>query len=171
MTSLATKAIRFATTDCALGSVMVAANDEGVCAILLGDHPDALARDLRDRFPRAELIGADATVEAWAVEVAAFVDSPRRRLDLPLAPRGTGFQQRVWQALREIPAGATESYAGVAERIGAPGSVRAVAQACAANVLAVAIPCHRVVRRDGALSGYRWGVDRKRALLAREASA
>jgi AraC family transcriptional regulator of adaptative response/methylated-DNA-[protein]-cysteine methyltransferase len=164
-------AIRFATAESSLGSVLVAANDEGVCAILLGDHPDALARDLSERFPRARVIDGDATVAAWAAEVADFVESPRRALDLPLAPRGTGFQQRVWRALREIPAGATESYAGIAERIGAPHSVRAVAQACAANALAVAIPCHRVVRRDGALSGYRWGVDRKRALLQREARA
>ena len=171
MATLATKTIRFATTACALGSVLVAASDEGICAIFLGDHPDALVRDLSERFPQARLLGGDATVEAWAAEVADFVESPRRGLDLPLAPRGTGFQQRVWRALREIPAGATESYAGVAERIGAPGSVRAVAQACAANALAVAIPCHRVVRRDGTLSGYRWGADRKRALLAREARA
>lgn len=171
MTSPATEAIRFATTACAVGSVLVAASDEGVCAILLGDRPDALIRDLGERFPRARLIGGDATAEAWAAEVAAFVGSPHRGLDLPLAPRGTGFQQRVWGALREIPAGTTESYAGIAERIGAPASVRAVAQACAANALAVAIPCHRVVRRDGALSGYRWGVDRKRALLQREARA
>ena len=171
MTALATRAIRFATTACALGSVLVAASDEGVCAILLGDHPDTVVRDLRERYPQARLIDGDATLETWAAEVAAFVDEPRRGIDLPLAPHGTSFQQRVWQALREIPAGRTESYAGIAERIGAPGSVRAVAQACAANTLAVAIPCHRVVRRDGALSGYRWGVDRKRALLAREAGA
>ena len=143
--------------------------DQGVCAIPLGDDPDALVRDLQDRFPKAELIGGDAEFERLVAQVVGFVEAPRLGLDLPLDVRGTAFQQRVWQALREIPAGSTASYADIAERIGAPKAVRAVAQACAANALAVAIPCHRVVRNDGSLSGYRWGVERKRALLEREA--
>jgi len=163
--------IRFAIGECSLGSILVAASRRGVCAILLGDDPDALARDLQDRFPRADLIGGDARFEQLVAKVVAFVEAPGLGLDLPLDVRGTAFQQRVWQALREIPAGATVSYAEIAKRIGAPKAVRAVAQACAANALAVAIPCHRVVRNDGGLSGYRWGVDRKRALLDREANA
>jgi AraC family transcriptional regulator of adaptative response/methylated-DNA-[protein]-cysteine methyltransferase len=161
--------IRFAVGECSLGSILVAASERGVCAILLGDDPDALARELQDRFPRADLIGGDKEFEQLVARVVGFVESPRVGLDLPLDVRGTAFQQRVWQALRKIPAGSTASYADVAKRIGSPGSVRAVAQACAANTLAVAIPCHRVVKNDGALSGYRWGVERKRALLDREA--
>jgi AraC family transcriptional regulator, regulatory protein of adaptative response / methylated-DNA-[protein]-cysteine methyltransferase len=141
-------------------------------AILMGDDPAALARDLQDRFPQAQLIGGDAGFEALVAKVIGFVEAPALGLnlpaDLPLDMRGTAFQQRVWQALREIPAGSTASYAEIAKRIGAPKSVRAVAGACAANPIAVAIPCHRVVRSDGALSGYRWGVARKRALLDRE---
>ena len=163
--------IRFAIGQCALGAILVAATDKGVCAILLGDDPDALARDLQDRFPRAELIGADAGLEALVAQVVGFVEQPGLGLDLPLDIRGTAFQQRVWEALRQVGAGTTASYADIAERIGAPKAVRAVAQACAANSLAVAIPCHRVVRSDGALSGYAWGVERKRALLDREAAA
>lgn len=163
--------IKFAIGECSLGSILVAASDKGVCAILLGDDPQALAQDLQDRFDRAELIGGDAQFEALVAQVVGFVEQPRLGLDLPLDVRGTAFQQRVWQALREIPAGETASYATVAAKIGKPTAVRAVAQACAANALAVAIPCHRVVRNDGALSGYRWGVERKRALLDREAAA
>ncbi len=163
--------IRFAIGECSLGSILVACSERGVCAILLGDEPDALARDLQDRFPRASLIGGDAKFERLIAKVVGFVEAPQLGLDLPLDVRGTAFQQRVWQALRDIPAGATASYSEVATRIGAPKSVRAVAQACAANSLAVAIPCHRVVRNDGALSGYRWGVERKRTLLDREARA
>ena len=161
--------IRFAIGECSLGAILVAASSRGVCAILLGDDPDALARDLQDRFPRADLIGADADFERIVARVVATVEAPGLGLDLPLDVRGTAFQQRVWQALRDIPAGDTASYAQVAGRIGMPKAARAVAQACAANALAVAIPCHRVVRNDGALSGYRWGVERKRALLDREA--
>lgn len=161
--------IRFAVGECALGAILVAASGRGVCAILIGDHPDALARDLQDRFPRAHLIGGDAGFERWVAAVVGFVEAPGLGLDLPLDVRGTVFQQRVWQALRDIPAGNTVSYTELAKRIGAPKAVRAVAQACAANPLAVAIPCHRVVRNDGGLSGYRWGVERKRALLEREA--
>ena len=163
--------IRFAIGECSLGSILVAASERGVCAILLGDDPDQLARDLQDRFPRAELMGGDAGFEQLVAKVVGFVEAPRLGLDLPLDVRGTAFQQRVWQALRQIPAGETVSYTEVAKRIGSPKSVRAVAQACAANALAVAIPCHRVVRNDGGLSGYRWGVERKRALLGREAKA
>jgi AraC family transcriptional regulator of adaptative response/methylated-DNA-[protein]-cysteine methyltransferase len=162
--------IRFAIGECSLGSILVAASERGVCAILFGDDPDALARDLQDRFPRASLIGADREFEQLVAKVVGFVEAPALGLDLPLDVRGTAFQQRVWQALRKIPAGSTVSYADIAKRIGSPSSVRAVARACAANPLAVAIPCHRVLRTDGALSGYRWGVERKRALLEREAN-
>ena len=163
--------IRFAIGQCSLGAILVAATDQGVCAILMGDDPDGLARDLQDRFPRAELIGADADFETLVAKVVGFVEQPGLGLDLPLDIRGTAFQQRVWEALRQVGAGTTASYADIAEAIGAPKAVRAVAQACAANSLAVAIPCHRVVRSDGALSGYAWGVERKRALLDREAAA
>ncbi|MCA1575284.1 MAG: methylated-DNA--[protein]-cysteine S-methyltransferase, partial [Acidobacteria bacterium] len=161
--------ICFAVGECSLGSILVAQSERGVCAILLGDDPDKLARDLQDQFPRANLIGGDTEFEQLVAKVVDFVEAPRLGLDLPLEVRGTAFQQRVWQALGEIPAGETVSYADIANRIGAPKSVRAVAQACAANALAVAIPCHRVVRNDGRLSGYRWGVERKRALLEKEA--
>jgi AraC family transcriptional regulator, regulatory protein of adaptative response / methylated-DNA-[protein]-cysteine methyltransferase len=161
--------IRFAVGECWLGSILVAATAKGVCAILLGDDPDALVCDLQDRFPKAQLIGGDADFEHWVARVVGFVEAPGLGLDLPLDVRGTAFQQRVWQALGEIPAGATARYTAIARRIGAPHAVRAVAQACASNALAVAIPCHRVVRHDGTLSGYRWGVERKRALLDREA--
>lgn len=161
--------IRFAVGECSLGSILVAQSERGVCAILLGDDPGELARDLQDRFPRANLIGGDAKFEQLVSKVVGFVEAPALGLDLPLDVRGTAFQQRVWQALREIPAGSTASYADIANRIGSPKSVRVVAQACAANALAVAIPCHRVVKNDGALSGYRWGVERKRALLNMEA--
>ena len=162
-------AIRFAVGECSLGSILVAATDKGVCAILLGDKPEALVRELEDRFPRATLIGGDEDFEQWVAKVIGFVEAPALGLDLPLDVRGTAFQQRVWQALRKIPAGATVTYSEVAQRIGAPKAVRAVGQACASNAIAVAIPCHRVVRNDGSLSGYRWGVERKRALLDREA--
>lgn len=162
-------AIRFAVGECSLGAILVAASARGICAILLGDDPDRLVRDLQDRFPGAELVGGDAGFEQWVARVVGFVEQPGLGLDLPLDVRGTAFQQRVWQALQKIPAGATASYTEIAQRIAAPKSVRAVAGACAANTLAVAIPCHRVVRTDGGLSGYRWGVKRKRALLDREA--
>jgi AraC family transcriptional regulator of adaptative response/methylated-DNA-[protein]-cysteine methyltransferase len=162
-------AIHFAVGECALGSILVARSGKGVCAILLGDAPEPLLRDLQDRFPRATLIGGDAAFEALVAQVVGLVEAPGTGLDLPLDLRGTAFQHRVWQALREIPPGSTASYAEVAIRIGQPGAARAVAAACAANALAVAIPCHRVVRGDGSLSGYRWGVARKRDLLAREA--
>ena len=160
--------IRFAVGECSLGAILVAASGRGICAILMGEDPEALTRDLQDRFPCATLIGGDAGFEQLVAKVVGFVEAPGVGLDLPLDVRGTAFQQRVWQALRAIPAGKTVSYTELAKRIGRPKSVRAVAQACAANALAVAIPCHRVVRNDGSLSGYRWGVERKRALLERE---
>jgi AraC family transcriptional regulator of adaptative response/methylated-DNA-[protein]-cysteine methyltransferase len=160
--------IRFAVGECSLGSIIVAKSERGVCAILLGDDPDELTHDLQDRFPRANLIGGDANFERLVAKVVGFVETPALGLDLPLDVRGTAFQQRVWRALQNILAGSTATYTDIANQIGSPKSVRAVAQACGANVLAVAIPCHRVVRTDGALSGYRWGVERKRALLKRE---
>lgn len=163
--------IRFAVGECSLGSILVAMSERGVCAILLGDDADELTRDLQNRFPRANLIGGDSEFEQFVSQVVGFVESPAVGLDLPLDVRGTAFQQRVWQALQLIPAGSTASYADIADRIGSPKSVRAVAQACGANALAVAIPCHRVVRSDGALSGYRWGVERKRVLLKREGAS
>ncbi|HEV7274747.1 MAG TPA: bifunctional DNA-binding transcriptional regulator/O6-methylguanine-DNA methyltransferase Ada, partial [Devosiaceae bacterium] len=154
--------IRFAVGQSALGAVLVARSPRGVCAILLGDDPEALLRDLQRRFPKATLIGGDREFEQLVATVVGFVEAPTLGLDLPLDIRGTAFQQRVWQALRQIRPGETVSYAELARRIGAPGSVRAVAGACAANAIAVAIPCHRVVRTDGGLSGYRWGIERKR---------
>ncbi|MDO8698651.1 MAG: bifunctional DNA-binding transcriptional regulator/O6-methylguanine-DNA methyltransferase Ada [Pseudomonas sp.] len=163
--------IRFAVGQCSLGAILVASSERGVCAILMGDGPDELLDDLQRRFPRAELLGGDQDFEQQMATVVGFVEAPQLGLDLPLDVRGTLFQQRVWQALREIPVGTTVSYSGLAQLIGAPKSARAVAQACAANALAVAIPCHRVVRNDGGLSGYRWGIERKRALLEREAQA
>jgi len=163
--------IKFAVGECSLGSILVAQSERGICAILMGDDPAELARDLQDHFPNATLVGGDADFERLVAKVVGFVESPGISLDLPLDVRGTAFQQRVWQALRDIPVGGTASYTDVANRIGSPKSVRAVAQACAANALAVVIPCHRVVRNDGALSGYRWGVERKRVLLERESSS
>lgn len=163
--------VRFAVGQCSLGPILVAASDKGVCAILLGDDPDRLVQDLQDRFPRAELVGADPAFEATVAAVVGLVEAPGLGHALPLDIRGTAFQQRVWQALLALPCGTTASYADVARAIGQPRAVRAVARACAANALAVAIPCHRVVRTDGAPSGYRWGIDRKHALLRREADA
>jgi AraC family transcriptional regulator, regulatory protein of adaptative response / methylated-DNA-[protein]-cysteine methyltransferase len=160
--------IRFAIAECSLGSMLVASSEKGVCAILMGDNPDALARDLQDQFPKADLIGADEKYEKIVAKVIGFIEAPRIGLDLPLDIRGTAFQQRVGKELHRIPAGKTASYSEVAKRIGFPRSARAVAQACGANALAVAIPCHRVHRNNGHISGYRWGVDRKQALLARE---
>ena len=160
--------IRFCVAQSKLGAILVAESDRGICAISLGDDADTLVRELQDRFPKARLVGDDAAFDARTAQVVALVEQPKGGLDLPLDIRGTAFQQRVWQALRAIPAGETASYADLAERIGSPRAVRAVAGACAANTLAVAVPCHRIVRTDGALSGYRWGVERKRALLEAE---
>lgn len=163
--------IRFAVGQCSLGAILVGATEKGVCSILLGDDPDALVHELERRFPKAQLIGGEKEFEQWIAKVVGLVERPGQEFDLPLDVRGTAFQQRVWKALREIPVGSTVSYAKIAERIGAPKAVRAVAQACGSNPLAIVIPCHRVVRNDGALSGYRWGVERKRALLKQEAAS
>jgi len=163
--------IRFAIGESSFGAILVASSEKGVASILIGDDANTLAEDLQDRFPKARLVGGDAEYEKLVAQVVGFVEAPNLGLDLPLDVRGTAFQQRVWQALREIPAGRTASYTEIAAKIGLPKSVRAVAGACAANNIAVAIPCHRVVRNDGALSGYAWGVDRKRTLIAREAVA
>jgi AraC family transcriptional regulator of adaptative response/methylated-DNA-[protein]-cysteine methyltransferase len=162
------ESIRFAIGQCSLGSILVASTKMGICTIRFGDNPDALVRDLQDQFAKATLIGDDPGFKQLVAKVIGFVEAPAQGLDLPLDVRGTAFQRRVWQALREIPAGSTRSYAQVAKTIGAPKAIRAVAQACSSNEIAVAIPCHRVVRTDGALSGYRWGVERKRVLLERE---
>lgn len=169
-TGAAALPIRFAIGQCSLGAILVAATDAGVCAVLLGDDPEELLRDLERRFPQAGLIGADASFERLVARVVGLVEAPAASGSLPLDIRGTAFQQRVWKALSAIPAGETTTYAELARAIGAPKAVRAVAGACAANALAVVIPCHRVVRTGGGLSGYRWGVERKRALLAREAA-
>ncbi|MEW5963078.1 MAG: bifunctional DNA-binding transcriptional regulator/O6-methylguanine-DNA methyltransferase Ada [Pseudomonadota bacterium] len=163
--------LRFAVGPCSLGQVLVAASEKGVAAVLLGDDPDALLRDLQDRFPNARLIGGDRAFEEIAAGVIAFVERPAAPPELPLDIRGTAFQHRVWQALTEIPAGTTTTYAAIAQRLGRPKAARAVAGACAANPLAVIIPCHRVVKSDGKLSGYRWGIARKRSLLDRETRA
>lgn len=160
--------IHYAIGECSLGAILVARSERGVCAILLGNDPDRLARDLRDRCPGAILVGGDRDFEALVADVVGFVEAPRIGRSLPLDIRGTAFQQRVWRALGDIPAGSTATYTEIAARIGSPKAARAVAKACAANSLAVAIPCHRVVRIDGGLSGYRWGVERKRALLDKE---
>ncbi|MDN3519421.1 bifunctional DNA-binding transcriptional regulator/O6-methylguanine-DNA methyltransferase Ada [Aquisalimonas lutea] len=162
--------IRFAVGACSLGAILVARTERGICVVSLGDDPDRLVRDLQDRFPAATLVGGDAAFEQEVAQVVGLVEAPGVGLELPLDIRGTAFQRRVWAALQEIPPGETRSYRQIAEHIGSPGSARAVAGACAANPLAVAIPCHRVVRNDGGLSGYRWGVERKRALLDREAA-
>lgn len=163
--------IRFAVAQCSLGALLVAASSTGICEIALDADPEQLVRNLQDRFKAARLIGADTEFEAWVAAVVGFVEDPSRGLELPLDVRGTAFQRRVWEALRDIPAGTTATYTDIAERIGSPRAVRAVARACATNPIALAIPCHRVVRTDGSLAGYRWGIDRKRVLLAREAQA
>ncbi len=147
----------------------MARSERGVCAILLGDDARRLTSDLHRTFPRATLIGGDAAFQHLISTVVDFVESPVHGLGLPLDIRGTAFQQRVWRALQTVRAGSTVSYAEIARKIGAPKSSQAVAQACGANILAVAVPCHRVIRKDGSLSGYRWGVKRKRKLLQREA--
>ena len=160
--------IRFAVGECSLGSILVAASDLGICSIAMGDDPNKLVRELQERFANAKLIGGDKKFERMVARVIAFVENPSAGLGLPLHVQGTAFQQRVWKALREIPSGTTSTYSELAQKLGQPGATRAVAGACAANNLAVAIPCHRVVRTDGSLSGYRWGVERKKKLLDSE---
>jgi AraC family transcriptional regulator of adaptative response/methylated-DNA-[protein]-cysteine methyltransferase len=160
--------IRFAVGECMLGSILVAASNVGICSIALGDEPNLLVRELQDRFPRAEFVGGDREFEALVARVVGLVEHPAASQELPLDIQGTAFQLRVWQALREIPRGQTTTYQEIARRVGAPKAVRAVARANAANKIAIAIPCHRVVRTDGSLSGYRWGVERKARLLERE---
>jgi AraC family transcriptional regulator, regulatory protein of adaptative response / methylated-DNA-[protein]-cysteine methyltransferase len=162
------ESIRFMVGECSLGAILVAATERGVCAILLGDEPTALIQQLADRFPEAQVMRDDEALGQLSGEVVDLVEAPGQAVDLPLDPRGTAFQQRVWQALREIPPGSTANYSEIALRIGSPHEAYAVGEACAANMIAVAIPCHRVVRKDGALAGYRWGFKRKRALLKRE---
>ncbi|MBZ5634060.1 MAG: bifunctional DNA-binding transcriptional regulator/O6-methylguanine-DNA methyltransferase Ada [Acidobacteriia bacterium] len=157
--------IRFAVGECSLGSILVAASDLGICSIALGNDPHTLVRELQDRFPNAELIGGDEQFERMVARVVAFVENPSAGLELPLHVQGTAFQQRVWKALSEIPCGTTCTYAELAKKLGQPNATRAVARACAANTLAVAIPCHRVVQTNGSLSGYRWGIERKQKLL------
>jgi AraC family transcriptional regulator of adaptative response/methylated-DNA-[protein]-cysteine methyltransferase len=167
----ATEELRFAVGKSSLGSILVACSNKGVAFIALGDDPKPLIQELQTRFPKAQLIGDDQTYESLIGRIVAFVEAPAIGLDLPLDIRGTAFQQRVWQALQQIPLGETTSYTEIARQIGAPKAVRAVAGACAANNLCLAIPCHRVVRNDGAISGYAWGIDRKQELIAREAKA
>ncbi|MFC4526651.1 methylated-DNA--[protein]-cysteine S-methyltransferase [Dyella halodurans] len=166
-----TENLVFAIGTCSLGTLMVARHGGGICAILLGDSRADVLDDLQQRFPDAAMIEGDRQATRLLHKVVALVESPRTAVELPLDMRGTPFQQRVWQALRDIPVGSTTTYADIARRIGDPRAARAVAQACAANRLAIVIPCHRVVRSDGSLSGYRWGVERKRMLLQREARA
>jgi AraC family transcriptional regulator, regulatory protein of adaptative response / methylated-DNA-[protein]-cysteine methyltransferase len=160
--------ITFAVGDCSLGKVLVAATPVGVCAVLIGDDSGSLQRDLQDRFPKASITRGDKTFGKLVARVVTAIETPGQASHLPLDVRGSVFQHKVWRALREIPAGTTISYAELAQRIGKPKAVRAVASACGANPVAVVIPCHRVVGRDGSLSGYRWGIDRKRKLLASE---
>lgn len=162
--------IQFAIGLSTLGSVLVGTSDKGICAILLGDDPVVLLDDLHARFPYAGIAAGGESLEQLAAKVVGFIEAPVAGFDCPLDIKGTAFQRRVWQVLRTIPAGSTASYADVAAKLGSPKAVRAVAQACASNSIAVAIPCHRVVRSDGALSGYRWGVARKKALLEKEAA-
>lgn len=161
--------IRYGIGQSSLGRVLAAASDRGICSIMLGDDDDVLIADLATRFPNARAIAADAGFAATVANVVAVVEEPAKGLALPLDIRGTAFQRRVWQALQAIPAGETRSYSEIAEAVGAPKAARAVAAACAANRIAVAVPCHRVVHRDGSMSGYRWGVERKKRLLAKEA--
>lgn len=165
----AAETLRFALADTSLGRLLVAASATGIAALLIGDDDAALVDDLRTRFPHAQLEPAGEDLSGQVTQAVALIEGPATAVALPLDIRGTAFRRRVWGALRAIPPGKTASYAEVARRIGAPEAVRAVAGACAANAHAVAIPCHRVLRSDGALSGYRWGVARKRALLDREA--
>jgi AraC family transcriptional regulator of adaptative response/methylated-DNA-[protein]-cysteine methyltransferase len=161
--------IRVAITNSSLGWVLVAATDRGICSIDLGDKPQSLLEGLRLRFPKAEVCQDDSGFADWVSRVVAFIEAPASGLDVPLDIQGTAFQQRVWKALQGIPPGSTKSYAEIAAQIGKPTATRAVGQACAANRLAVVVPCHRAVRSDEGLGGYRWGRERKQQLLEREA--
>ena len=160
--------VRFAFARSSLGIVLVAATDKGVCAVLLGDDVAALERELAQRFADARLDVGDRVLEDLTAKVVEIIEAPGKALELRLDPRGSPFELKVWQALRGIPSGTTASYSEIAVRVGAPKEAYAVGAACAANMIAVAIPCHRVVRKNGGLAGYRWGFKRKRALLARE---
>jgi len=163
--------IRFTIVSTWLGWAMVAATERGICMTALGDDRTGLETELRQRFPKAELVAADAALAGWAERIVHFITRPGEQPDLPLDIRGTAFQARVWRALQKIPLGKTASYSEIAAALGQPKAVRAVAQACAANKLALIVPCHRVIRSDGDLGGYRWGLERKRELLARERAA
>ncbi len=160
--------IRYAVGDSSLGKILVAQTERGVCAIFLDDDANAMVAELMKRFPKAKIGAGGAELEDIIVKVIAFAEMPTGSLDLPLDLQGTAFQQRVWNALREIPAGETRTYGEIARKIGAPDAVRAVGTACGANHVSLAVPCHRVVGASGALTGYRWGVDRKKTLLERE---
>lgn len=162
--------VRFAAGSCSLGLTLAAISKDGICAVLFGDESGQLIRDLRDRFPHANLIEGGHEAGQALAQIVGFIEKPTLGLDLPLDLRGTPFQQQIWQALCEVPAGTTASYGEIAKRVGRPKEAKDVAEACAANPLAVVIPCHRIVKADGSISGYRWGVKRKRALLAREAA-
>lgn len=162
--------IRFTIGSCSLGFLLVASSKKGICCITLGDDPGPLVADLKKRFKNLNVVEDDEALKEFLTQVIGFVETPRIGLDLPLDVRGTEFQQRVWRALLKIPLGTTTSYSSVAHMIGSPNSVRAVAGACGANSISLAIPCHRVVRSDGQISGYRWGIERKHALLARESN-
>ncbi|MBV8776850.1 MAG: bifunctional DNA-binding transcriptional regulator/O6-methylguanine-DNA methyltransferase Ada [Alphaproteobacteria bacterium] len=163
--------IRFTCVKTALGWALVAATARGVCMTALGDDKAALEAELRRRFPAAQIWPADPKLAGWAERIVQFVTDPHEQPDLPLDIRGTAFQARVWRALQKVPPGSTATYTEIAAALGQPKAVRAVAAACAANKLALLVPCHRIVRRDGALAGYRWGAERKRALLAAEREA
>lgn len=166
--TLPTSAIHYAIGQCQHGALLIAKDTSGICAIFIADHPDDLRADIKAAFPKSRLIDATVALRSELAQVTQFVDEPNAMVQLDLSIGGSPFQQRVWTALARIPAGATRSYTQVAIEIGAPNAVRAVASACAANLLAVAVPCHRVVRSNGAISGYRWGRKVKEGLLARE---
>jgi AraC family transcriptional regulator, regulatory protein of adaptative response / methylated-DNA-[protein]-cysteine methyltransferase len=163
-----TAQLHYAIGQCSLGFVLIARSERGVCAVLLGDDPESVTGELEKRFAPTVLLRRDEELAEYLSQVVGLIEAPGRPLNLLLDLRGSTFQQRVWQALREIPAGATTTYSELAGRIGSPKAVRAVARACASNPLALLVPCHRVIGKDGGLTGYRWGVERKRMLLERE---
>ena len=171
MTKLSTAVIEFATTETAFAAILIARSGQGVCFVLLGDTAAELYADLQQRQPNAQLIKDEQALAPYLKKVTDFLDAPQTPLDFPLDIQGSDFQKNVWAILQTIPMGQTLSYSDVAERLHKPKAVRAVANACAANPLALVIPCHRILRADGGISGYRWGVERKRALLAKERQA